>query len=115
METPCLDMEGRRGDSCRRHAARAHMTNSKDRAIIADALPSDFLEYGKGGHQGYVETPTAYNILVESVMDCVQDWNRRRVGFSIDDVFVNHFAWADNVWLVASSESDMQSMVAQLS
>ena len=41
-------------------------------------------------------------------------WCERKFGIDIDGTFVCHFIWVDNIWLFASTQAELITMVAEL-
>ena len=69
-----------------------------------------------GGRQGGTETPSLWNYLLEYILEeLVAKWNDRGWGFRFDNgPLVNHMIWADNVYLVASSTTELFKMFEEL-
>lgn len=102
---------------CYVHALILEYLDLRARVKLADAEESDWFPYRKGGRQGGVETPEAFNLMLEDACsDLVEEWNRKQYGFTLDDQhFLNHAVWADNFFLFAKTPEEAETMVTELS
>ena len=90
------------------------------RATMAGVGTSEPFHLQKAGRQGGVDTPKELNIMVEiSLHKCLETWSRKGWGFrprgSTEGPALTHAVWADNVYLIAASLEDLQSMIEELS
>ena len=74
-------------------------------------------EFNRGGKQGGVETPDAWNAIMDHLLEpLVISWEARGMGFNWDHPqVISHAVWADNIILFASSAAMMKQMQLELS
>lgn len=74
---------------------------------------SDWFPLEKGGIQGGTHTPTLFNLMIEHALSrVVTSWKLADMGFkTCPGKSVSHAMWADNLWLLASSPSELQDMI----
>jgi hypothetical protein len=65
--------------------------------------------------QGGVESGILWRICICFVLTrVVQSWHARGLGMTIGDVTLSNLLWVDNIWLVASNDSDLHDMAGEL-
>ena len=70
--------------------------------------------FTKTGVQGGTGTPTQFRLMVEAAMqETVISWNERKAGVTMDAITINHYWWADNLYLVAKTATEFRCMVAE--
>ena len=77
--------------------------------------PTEKNPFQRGGKQGGVSTPDEFNVYLEAaVEDVVKLWRDRAWGFRLDDTVISHATWADNIFILASSQEQLKTMLGEL-
>ena len=77
--------------------------------IIPGAGETEAFPFARGGWQGGINTPDAFNRIIQHFLrDSVELWNLLGLGMSTDDgnTLVNHIFFADNGYFLADSFDD---------
>ena len=93
------------------------LTGLQASITIPSASPTDRFTLEHGGKQGGVETPDEFNILIEHILaPIVKSWTERGYGFKLDAGMLNlhHLIWADNIYILAASHVQFQTMCQEL-
>ena len=73
----------------------------------------DWLQIGKGVHQGYILSPCLFNFYAEYIM-----WNARlneaEAGIKIAGRNINNITYADDTTLLAESEEELKSLLMKV-
>ena len=73
----------------------------------------DWLQIGKGVHQGYILSPCLFNLYAEYIM-----WNARldeaQAGIKIAGRNINNLRYADDTTFMAESEEELKSLLIKL-
>jgi hypothetical protein len=101
------------------HLAAAFIRELMDLSIdveIPGFADAKGIRGNRGGRQGGTDTTLLWNYLLEFVMDdLVRRWNESGTGFQFENgALVNHLIWADNIYLIANSVSQLAQMFKDL-
>ena len=71
--------------------------------------------FNRSIRQGGVEGPWQWNVVMRRLLALlVPSWERRKLGIKIPYVAsLTHFVWADNLYFLASSVGDLQTMMQE--
>ena len=65
--------------------------------------------------QGGVHGTYSWNALIGYIMQLMlPGWLSKRCGVELNDSFITHAVWSDNVWLFAKSVDELKQMVRPL-
>ena len=79
--------------------------------------PSELFDIERGGKQGGVETPDEFNVMMEWLLEPLsRSWAQRHMGYTFagGGPLLTHLLWADNVFILASSVCQFNTMVQEL-
>ena len=73
----------------------------------------DWLQIGKGVHQGYLLSPCLLNLSTEYIMQNA-GLEEAQAGIRIAGRNINNFRYADDTTLMAESEEDLKSLLRKV-
>ena len=74
---------------------------------------TDWLQIGKGVHQGYILSPCLFNFYAEYIMRNAA-LDEAQVGIKIAGRHINNLRYADDTTLMAESEEELKSLLMEL-
>ena len=86
-------------------------TNGGSRATLKSAWPVPPV---RGLQQGALESPAIFVVVSDHVLGIVDaGWRNRNIGWKMDNIHLTSIAYADDIWLLASSKKDLEFMVKE--
>ena len=80
--------------------------------IIPNAGESRPFKFSNGGWQGGTRTPEEFNMIIEHCLSpVIGKWDILDIGFKLDGKELNHFVWADNIFLLSTNTTEAQLMI----
>ena len=76
--------------------------------VIFGSYKSKWFDQDFGVKQGYILSPTLFSILIKDLSDMLEKEN---IGVSFPSKIINALMYADDVALIAESESDLRKML----
>ena len=74
---------------------------------------TDWFQFGKGVHQGYILSPCLFNIYEEYIMQNVR-LDEVQVGIKMAGRNINYLKYADETTLMAESEEELKSQLMKV-
>ena len=82
---------------------------------IPTAGTTEECEFANTGVQGGVLTPRLFTTTMETITEAtVQQWTEKDWGINLGGMLVNHFWWADNLYLLATSRKMFKQMIVEI-
>ena len=86
---------------------------SQEATVRTGHEPTDWFQFGKGVHQGYILSPCLFNLYAEYIMRNV-GLDEAQAGIKIYGRNINSFRYADDTTLMAESEEELNSLLMKI-
>ena len=86
---------------------------SQEVTIKTRHVTTDWFKFGKGVHQGYISSPSLFNLYAEYIMQNA-GLDETLLGINIAGRTINNLRYTDDTTLMAESEEELKSLLMKV-